>query len=62
MYPMNRHESQNRQCDSEALNFSRPGPIRSDELFGRRNEVQILHEGEVYRLRLTKNGKLILNK
>jgi hemin uptake protein HemP len=36
--------------------------VESSELFAGRNEVQIHHEGEVYRLRLTKNGKLILNK
>ena len=34
----------------------------SEELLGRRSEVQILHNGEVYRLRLTRQGKLILYK
>jgi hemin uptake protein HemP len=42
--------------------FARQGFIESSELFVDRNEVQIHHDGEVYRLRLTKNGKLILNK
>jgi len=36
--------------------------IESEYLFSERNEVQIRHAGEIYRLRLTKNGKLILNK
>ena len=36
--------------------------IDSDYLFAKRSEVKIRHAGEVYRLRLTKNGKLILNK
>lgn len=36
--------------------------IESDYLFAERNEVQIRHAGEIYRLRLTSNGKLILNK
>lgn len=36
--------------------------IDSLHLLAGRNEVQIRHAGEVYRLRVTKNGKLILNK
>jgi hemin uptake protein HemP len=40
----------------------REGVVESDDLFAERNEVQIRHAGEVYRLRVTKNGKLILNK
>ena len=39
-----------------------PGIIRSESLFGGEREVLILHAGEVYRLRLTKNGKLLLTK
>ncbi len=35
---------------------------RSEELLGQRMEVQILHNGEVYRLRRTRHGKLILYK
>jgi hemin uptake protein HemP len=38
------------------------GQIESAHLFGERSEIQICHEGELYRLRITKNGKLILNK
>ena len=36
--------------------------IDSAQLLANRKEVQIRHAGEVYRLRVTKNGKLILNK
>jgi hemin uptake protein HemP len=35
---------------------------RSEELLGERTEVQILHGTEVYRLRRTRQGKLILYK
>jgi hemin uptake protein HemP len=45
-----------------------PGPfdkirvIDSAQLFADRREVQIRHRSELYRLLVTKNGKLILNK
>jgi hemin uptake protein HemP len=35
---------------------------RSDELLGARDEVFILHNNDVYRLRRTRQGKLILYK
>ena len=35
---------------------------RSEELLGARTEVLILHGNEVYRLRRTRQGKLILYK
>jgi hemin uptake protein HemP len=35
---------------------------RSEELLGERAEVLILHNDEVYRLRRTRQGKLILYK
>jgi hemin uptake protein HemP len=35
---------------------------RSDELLGDRTEVLILHNNDVYRLRRTRQGKLILHK
>lgn len=34
----------------------------SKQLFGSTNEIGIEHEGFFYRLRITKQGKLILNK
>lgn len=37
--------------------------LDSTQLFNRgSNEVLIQHQGEMYRLRLTRNGKLILTK
>jgi hemin uptake protein HemP len=37
-------------------------PLHSTELFGGVNEVEIEHQGELYRLRRTSKGKLILTK
>lgn len=36
--------------------------LRFLDLARGRNEVQIEHRGQIYRLRVTRNGKLILNK
>lgn len=36
--------------------------IRSEALLGGQKEILIEHGGEMYRLRLTRNGKLILQK
>jgi hemin uptake protein HemP len=36
--------------------------IRSEELLAGAHEVLIEHEGQTYRLRLTRSGKLILHK
>lgn len=38
------------------------GVIPSDFLFQGGQEILISHKGDHYRLRITKNGKLILNK
>jgi len=55
----------------QARTFSRTGdaPSRSttrvldsERLFGSQKEIQIRHAGQMYRLRITRNGKLILNK
>ncbi|MBT5019739.1 hemin uptake protein HemP [bacterium] len=34
----------------------------SEKLFGEHQEITICHNGECYRLRKTRTGKLILNK
>lgn len=39
-----------------------PGVIRAELLFRGGQEILIDHQGETYRLRITKNGKLILTK
>ncbi|MCB1464252.1 MAG: hemin uptake protein HemP [Nitratireductor sp.] len=36
--------------------------FESRTLFGGTNEVGIVHEGALYRLKTTKQGKLVLNK
>ena len=36
--------------------------VDSQILFGQRKEIGIRHEGQLYRLRKTRHGKLILNK
>ncbi len=41
---------------------SGPGAIPTDHLFQGNQEILISHKGEHYRLRITKNGKLILTK
>ncbi|HUX29834.1 MAG TPA: hemin uptake protein HemP [Thiobacillus sp.] len=40
----------------------RPDVIPTDYLFQGNQEILISHKGEHYRLRITKNGKLILTK
>jgi hemin uptake protein HemP len=41
-----------------------PGPprIRSDDLLHGQREILIEHQGEIYRLSVTRSGKLILHK
>jgi hemin uptake protein HemP len=36
--------------------------VESADLFRGRNEIMIRHDGLVYRLKITRQGKLILNK
>lgn len=49
-------------ADSSSHSATPPRELRSEELFGGRHEVLIVHAGETYRLRTTRNGKLILHK
>lgn len=39
-----------------------PRPLDSATLLGAKGEVEIAHRGETYRLRRTRQGKLILTK
>ncbi|HNQ21710.1 MAG TPA: hemin uptake protein HemP [Phycisphaerae bacterium] len=59
--------------DRKATSEAEPQPARqyvsqrtpvidSARLFGSHKEIQIRHGDEVYRLRITSNGRLILNK
>ena len=36
--------------------------VDSEQLFGQKRELLIRHEGQLYRLKITRNGKLVLNK
>lgn len=48
------------QCVTNAESNS--AVVESSELFHGQREVCILHDGERYRLRITRRGKLILQK
>ena len=54
------------QADSKPRAMPRPnagtGVLDSAALLGSRNEVEITHQGETYRLRRTRQDKLILTK
>ncbi len=50
-----RYESQPEQA-------TRSDVVDSRELFRGKRELTISHEGQLYRLRVTRNGRLILNK
>lgn len=41
---------------------ARAGSVDSAALLGGRDEIEIIHQGETYRLRRTRQGKLILTK
>lgn len=57
-------DSLNDDSDREvASSDSEPSRVlRATELFGGSREVWIEHDGERYRLRITRRGKLILQK
>jgi len=40
----------------------RPAPLNSSELFRGRTRIEIEHQGQLYRLQITRQGKLILTK
>jgi hemin uptake protein HemP len=53
------------QPQRDPKNEPRPGDgkvLESEELFGTAREIKIRHNGQEYRLQVTKNGKLILIK
>ncbi|TQF76580.1 hemin uptake protein HemP [Elioraea sp. Yellowstone] len=51
------------ETDQRADAETPPKPrLSSRELLGTRQEVEIEHQGEIYRLRITRAGKLILTK
>jgi hemin uptake protein HemP len=53
------------QSDTKERAQGRPADrkvLRSEELFGSAREITIRHNGQEYRLQVTRNGKLILIK
>jgi hemin uptake protein HemP len=50
------------RAESAASPPAPPLEINSEALLGGRTEVRIRHRGEIYRLTLTRAGKLILHK
>jgi hemin uptake protein HemP len=56
-------ESKKAPGSAEHLALGAPSRIfESAELFGSEQEIGIVHQGAMYRLRVTRGGKLILNK
>lgn len=64
-------DSRTNPADQNAAGITPPGHgvpaaaplvLRSDDLLHGAREVQIAHAGEIYRLSVTRNGKLILTK
>lgn len=50
------------QMERPSRSAPAPHPLDSETLLGSRGEVEIVHQGETYRLRRTRQGKLILTK
>ncbi|MCF8178231.1 MAG: hemin uptake protein HemP [Sulfuritalea sp.] len=48
--------------EKQRASASAPRPLDSTALLGSKDEVEIIHQGETYRLRRTRQGKLILTK
>ena len=48
--------------DDRSVAPQRTTAYSTAELFGGAREIEIEHNGEIYRLRITRQGKLILNK
>jgi hemin uptake protein HemP len=55
-------EGVSRAPQTDTPDAAEPVTIRSEDLLRGANEVRILHGNDVYRLRLTHNGRLILSK
>ncbi len=50
------------QMNSQTEQPTIPRVVRSEEILQGQSEIQIIHANETYRLRVTRNGKLILFK
>jgi hemin uptake protein HemP len=54
--------SQNDEADAEDEAADEQKVVNADDLFGERREIWIELDGVRYRLRITRRGKLILQK
>ncbi|UCD48596.1 MAG: hemin uptake protein HemP [Phycisphaerales bacterium] len=62
---MEKHGPNGPKHDSEALGVTekrQANCLDSQQIFGTRAEILIQHGDQIYRLRKTRRGKLILNK
>jgi len=59
---MNADRPPETQTQTGAAALAEPGRLTSTEILRGAREVTILHAGEIYRLRLTSNDRLILTK
>jgi len=62
---MHKNDETKQAHSGQAITQSAANPIpeyTTDQLFGPRNELLIRHNGEQYRLRITRQAKLILTK
>ena len=50
------------ETDGVAADVATARRIRTGELFGAAREIVLEHQDQLYRLRITSNGKLILTK
>jgi hemin uptake protein HemP len=49
-----------RTADTSPGDLAGPRPIRSEDILRGAREIVIDHDGRLYKLRITQNGKLIL--
>lgn len=50
------------QPEEHVAEVNPPQTYSSRDLFQDKTEIRIQHEGEIYRLRITRSGGLLLNK
>jgi len=59
---MHRADKITTERDDRSATPQRTTTYSTASLFGGAREIEIEHNGEIYRLRITRQGKLILNK
>jgi len=60
----NQHDDKQTSCQLAGLDMGihEQGSLSVEDLFSGRQEVRLSYEGQEYRLRITRNRKLILTK